>query len=162
LNKRIKAVIEDHFANYTYGHLKQRVMCAFVFNSLPFPPLTCLRHIVQNHLQKCADAAEQHINSLLEEEQEPFTMNEHYFMEYRSKFLGYYKGIRQKSRSNFIENLESNSEWAKNSFNKVVSGLAELDLHSVDRSVLPRLFPPDPMETAIEIMAEVRAYFQGS
>jgi hypothetical protein len=113
-------------------------------------------------MQKCADAAEQHISSLLEEEQEPFTMNEHYFMEYRSKFLGYYKGIRQKSRSNFIVNLESDSEWARNSFNKVVSGLAELDLHSVDRSVLPRLFPPDPMETAIEIMAEVRAYFQGS
>jgi Dynamin GTPase effector domain len=113
-------------------------------------------------MQKCADAAEQHINSLLEEEQEPFTMNEHYFMEYRSKFLGHYKGIHQKSRSNFIDNLQSNGEWAKNSVNKVISGLAELDLHSVDPSLLPRLLPPDPMEPAIEIMAEVRAYFQGS
>jgi hypothetical protein len=27
LNKRIKEAIEDHFSQYTYGGLKQRVMC---------------------------------------------------------------------------------------------------------------------------------------
>ncbi|KAI0250034.1 P-loop containing nucleoside triphosphate hydrolase protein [Lactifluus subvellereus] len=143
LNKRIKAVIEDHFSNFTYGHLKQRVI-----------------HIVQGHIQKCADAAEQHINSLLEEEQEPFTMNEHYFMEYRSKFLGHYKGIRQKARSSFIDNLESSDLFMKCAVSKVIAGLAELDLRSIDPSFLPRLLPPDPTEPAIEIMAEVRAYFQ--
>jgi hypothetical protein len=117
---------------------------------------------VQAHIQKCADAAERHINSLLEEEQEPFTMNEHYFMEYRSKFLGHYKGIHQRARSSFIDNLESSDLFMTSAVNKVISGLAELDLRSIDPSFLPRLLPPDPMEPAIEIMAEVRAYFQGS
>jgi hypothetical protein len=97
---------------------------------------------------------------LLEEEQEPFTMNEHYFMDYRSKFLGHYKGIRQKAESSFIDELES--EENKQLMSKVTSGLTALGFPNVDPSTLPRLLPPDPMESAIEIMAEVRAYFQGS
>ena len=87
-------------------------------------------------------------------------MNEHYFMDYRSKFLGHYKGVRQKDESSFIDNLQS--EANKPLVNRVTSDLAALGLSNVDPSTLPRLLPPDPMESAIEIMAEVRAYFQGS
>jgi hypothetical protein len=89
-------------------------------------------------------------------------MNDHYLMDYRSKFLGYHKGIRQKSRTTFIDNLESDEREAKVAVSKVITNLTELGLRPVDRSSLPRLLPPDPMESAIEIMAEVRAYFQGS
>jgi hypothetical protein len=134
----------------------------FRFNISPFSSLTYSRHIVQGHIQKRADAAADHINFLLEEEQEPFTMNEYCFMEYRSNFLGYYKGIHQKSRSKFIENIQSDDAIFKVAVNKVISGLASLDLRPVDISLLPRLLPTDAMEPAIEIMAEVRAYFQGS
>jgi hypothetical protein len=115
---------------------------------------------MHGHIQRCADLAEQRITFLLEEEQEPFTMNEHYFMDYRSKFLGHYKGIRQKAESSFIEKLQS--EENKRLVSNVTSALAALGLSNVDPSTLPRLLPPDPMESAIEIMAEVRAYFQGS
>jgi len=115
---------------------------------------------MHEHIQKCADVTEQRITFLLEEEQEPFTMNEHYFMDYRSKFLGHYKGIRQKAESSFMEKLQS--EENKRVVNTVISYLAALGLSNVDPSTLPRLIPPDPMESAIEIMAEVRAYFQGS
>lgn len=117
---------------------------------------------MHGHIQRCADAAEQRMNFLLEEEQKPFTMNDHYFMDYRSKFLGHYKGIRQKSQNNLADKLESNEKEAKLAVSRVISSLAELGLYHVDRSSLPRLLPPDPMEPAIEIMAEVRAYFQGS
>jgi hypothetical protein len=96
----------------------------------------------------------------LEEEQEPFTMNEHYFMDYRSKFLGHYKGIRQKAENSFMDKLQSKEN--KELVSRVTSTLATLGLPNVDPSTLPRLLPPDPMESAIEIMAEVRAYFQGS
>jgi hypothetical protein len=115
---------------------------------------------MHGHIQRCADLAEQRMTFLLEEEQEPFTMNEHYFMDYRSKFLGHYKGIRQKAESSFIDELES--EENKQLMSKVTSGLTALGFPNVDPSTLPRLLPPDPMESAIEIMAEVRAYFQGS
>ena len=117
---------------------------------------------MHSHIQRSADVTEQRINFLLEEEHEPFTMNDHYFMDYRSKFLGYYKGIRQKSQTTFIDNLEGDGREARSAVSRVISGLSELGLHPVHRSSLPRLLPPDPMESAIEIMAEVRAYFQGS
>jgi hypothetical protein len=115
---------------------------------------------MHGHIQRCADAAEQRINLLLEEEEEPFTMNEHYFMDYRSKFLGHYKGIRQKTESSFVDELQN--EENKQLVSRATSALAALGFSNVDLSTLPRLLPPDPMESAIEIMAEVRAYFQGS
>ena len=45
---------------------------------------------MKDHVDKCAEAAALHIKFLLEEEKEPFTMNEHYFSDYRSKFLKFY------------------------------------------------------------------------
>ena len=45
---------------------------------------------------------------------------------------------------------------------KVMAGLAEIGMSSVEPEDLPRLFPSDSMEPALVIMAEVRAYFQGN
>ena len=117
---------------------------------------------MQTHIQKCADAAAQNIASLLEDETEPFTMNVHYYAEYRSKFLGHYKKARSGAKSNVIQNLENGEDTGMmNAFNEAISSLAKLGLHSVDASSLATLLPPDPMEPAIGIMADVRAYFQG-
>jgi len=144
LNKRVKKEIEDHFDQYTHGHLKQRVI-----------------NIMQSHMQRCANTTEQRINFLLEEEKEPFTLNECYLRDFRAEFLGYYRGIRQKAEGNFIDKLQSNERETKAVINKVIGGLAELGL-SIEPSSLPRLLQPDPMEAAIEIMSEVQAYFQVS
>jgi hypothetical protein len=89
---------------------------------------------LKGHIEKCADAAAQHLNSLLEEEREPFTMNECYFMEYHSKFMDYYKGARQRARMGL----------------EIANGPQQANL------------PADRMDPAIGIMADVRAYFQGS
>jgi hypothetical protein len=116
---------------------------------------------MQNHIQRCADAAEKRIDFLLEEEQEPFTMNEQNFMDYRSKFLAHYKGIRQRTGSQSIFTLDSlkldgnqhdtrSAQPRKNTPPQAVAAAA------VDSG------SPDSMESAIQIMAEVRAYFQGS
>ncbi|KAH9965473.1 P-loop containing nucleoside triphosphate hydrolase protein [Russula dissimulans] len=145
LNKRVKKGIEDHFGQYTHGHLKHRVI-----------------NIVQAHMQRCANTTEQRINFLLEEEKEPFTLNEWYLRDFRADFLGYYRGIRQRAEGSFVDRLQSKDRETKVVINRVISSLAELDLHSVEPSSLTRLLPPDPMETAIEIMSEVQAYFQVS
>ncbi|KAF8181827.1 P-loop containing nucleoside triphosphate hydrolase protein [Pholiota molesta] len=44
---------------------------------------------------------------------------------------------------------------------KVLSGLAEMGMTGVKAEDLPKLLPPDRMEPALIIMADVRAYFQG-
>jgi hypothetical protein len=118
---------------------------------------------LKDHIEKCADAAALRIDSLLEEEQEPFTMNEHYFMDLRSKFFTYYKKARLRSKSQFIRNLENRGdENMTNLMSKAISSLTRMGLEAADASALANLLPSDPMDPAIEIMADVRAYFQGT
>jgi hypothetical protein len=118
---------------------------------------------LKKHVEKCADAAAQHIGSLLEEEQEPFTMNEHYFMEYRSKFLAYYREARLKAKSQFIRNLENRDDGdMMAAMRDAISSLTRMGLEAADASLLANLLPSDPTDPAIGIMAEVRAYFQGT
>jgi len=156
-------LIEERFSEYTHGNLKQRITYALCF--LPTHVAFCLQdtsHILKNHIQKCADAAVQHLDSLLKEEQEPFTMNEHYYMEYRSKFLAYYKGARLRAKSNFIRNLENRGDGdMMQAMNDALASLTRMGLESADASLFANLLPSDPMEPAIGIMADVRAYFQG-
>jgi hypothetical protein len=43
-----------------------------------------------------------------------------------------------------------------------MAGLADLGFHGLQAADLAKLLPSDEMEPAINIMAEVRAYFQGN
>ena len=118
---------------------------------------------MQEHLEKCADAASQHIDFLVEQEREPFTMNDHLYLEYRSNFLAHYKGSRLKEKSNFMKNLENSGDRnMMEALNKTLTGLTTLGLEKANAPSLAKLLPSDPMEPAIEIMAHVRAYFQGA
>jgi hypothetical protein len=101
---------------------------------------------------------------LIEEEEEPFTMNTLYYMEYRSKFLAYYKDARLKAKSDLIRNMESKDmRQAIDDALCSLCALTRLGLGAVDASLLANLvLPEDRMEQALEIMASVRAYFQGS
>ena len=49
-----------------------------------------------------------------------------------------------------------------NGITKIMTGLAEIGMSGIEPEQLPRLLPPDRMEPALVIMAEVRAYFQGN
>ena len=118
---------------------------------------------MQEHLEKCANAASEHISSLIEQEHEPFTTNMHYFMEYRSKFFAHYKGARLREKNVFIQNMQKNDDSSiTQAMNDAVSALTKMGLEGADVSLLANLIPPDPMDPAIGIMADVRAYFQGS
>ena len=119
---------------------------------------------MQSHIQKCADTAEQQIGFLLIDEHEPFTLNAHYYTEYRSKFLGHYKRKRlmsSRATSTVMRNLDPDTTSMESILDQALSSLASLGLRSIDASSLAALLPPDPMEPAIGIMADVRAYFQG-
>lgn len=116
---------------------------------------------MQSHVQRCTDATTQHINSLLMDQNKPFTMNARYYAEYRSKFLSHYKRDRLRLKISVIRNLEDNPPSTKMALNEAMSSLAKLGFRSLEASSLAALLPPDPMEPAIGIMADVRAYFQG-
>jgi hypothetical protein len=118
---------------------------------------------MKEHIERCADATAQRIDSLLEEEEEPFTMNQHYYMEYRQNFLAHYKEARLRAKSQFKRTLDNTGDRnVMGAISETLSSLTRLGLEAANASALTKLLPSDPMDPAIEIMADVRAYFQGS
>jgi hypothetical protein len=95
--------------------------------------------------------------------------------DYKSKFLAHYKGTRQKyerldimgaiqAHNSFDSKVAYNASTASQigGITKILSGLADIGMSGIEPEHLPRLLPPDRMEPALVIMAEVRAYFQGN
>ena len=110
--------------------------------------------IVHDHLDEAAKQTKQRIQWLLDLEGTPTTLNTHYYADYKDKFFTYYKASQDDS--DLVTRIRQGGE----SVNRALSGLNELGI-SVQSTDLPRLLPPDPKEAALNIMASVRAYFQG-
>jgi hypothetical protein len=116
------------------------------------------------------ERAEERIAWLLALEDRPFSLNTHYLADYQDKFLAYYKGARERDRNAELTSaIQSYTPSASNTFGasspsgiaKVLTGLVEIGMHNVKPEDLAKLIPPDAMEPALRIMADVRAYFQG-
>jgi hypothetical protein len=133
-------------------------------------------------MKHCLEQALERVEWMLRLEQSPFSLNTHYLADYRSKFIAHYKGARemyqQDNLMRAIENHKANSSSPvpptqatgnRNSLvvqqptgiAKVLAGLSEIGIVGIKAEDLPKLLPPDPMEPALGIMADVRAYFQG-
>lgn len=123
-------------------------------------------------MKKCGDEARRRISWLLDLEKRPRTLNDHYYSDYRDKFLAYYRGCRHSDRhGSLITSLQAyrppktapspNSLDFNSCAAKALSGLQEIGIDS-KATDLPKLLPSDPLEPALHIMATVRAYFQGT
>jgi len=92
-----------------------------------------IRSIVNEVLAKCHTITLKKIDWLLEmEAAATFTLNEHYFSDYRQKFLDSYRAARAEENSKGGEDLRPEELIARDRF-----------------------------EPALQIMASVRGYFQG-
>lgn len=115
---------------------------------------------MHQHIEHCKIEADKKIAWLLELEDVPFSLNTHYLSDYKDKFMAYYKGERQRySGSGVVATLtEDNNERVRDA----LAALAAIGLTGIDRTDLQKLLPTDQMDHALNIMADVRAYFQGS
>ena len=99
------------------------------------------------------------------EREEPTTVNEHYLSDYKAKYLARYRAERKvHSGSGANPSLRDfiNGTYDRNNFENAVSYLSRLGFPSdLKRDDLLRLLKPDASEEALDIMAEVRAYYQG-
>ncbi|KAJ3563691.1 hypothetical protein NP233_g8780 [Leucocoprinus birnbaumii] len=156
LSSYLKKMINTHFAHFGQGMLQHRI-----------------RILMQDHLKSCLAKAEEKVHWLVDIEDKAFSLNTHYFSDYRSKFLAYYRGARNRgNHTSIMETINTYSRpsspvfGSKNSssnlygISKVLSGLAEIGMSGVQAEDLAKLFKTDNMEPALEIMADVRAYFQ--
>ena len=144
------------------------------YSGLPFSGIlniniyVCLlpRGIMQQHIAKCLGRAEERVSWLLALEDRPFTMNNHHLSDYRSKFLAHYKGARESCQQPDLMKMIQAARpvalgYSPTGVAKVIASLAEIGMSGVRADDLAKLLPPDKMEPALEIMAGVRAYFQG-
>ncbi|KAI0692158.1 P-loop containing nucleoside triphosphate hydrolase protein [Cytidiella melzeri] len=152
----VKKVVARHFGTFTHGNLQHQVMA-----------------ILSEHLAQCGTTTMKQLEWLLELEKQPRTLNDHYYSDYKDKFLALYRGSRQSVISApLVDKLgrysasvsstlyRSTSDVAiLNGTNKALAGLSEIGL-TVKAPELMKLLPPDPLEPALQIMATVRAYFQ--
>ncbi len=99
----------------------------------------------------------------------PFTLNNHYLSDYARKFLSRYTGHRQRHLHGHVAQLErykppspqSEEPSSNHQIKAVLTNLVALGFPAPKPVDLYRVLPPDEMEIALDIMANVRAYFQG-
>ncbi|KAJ2922810.1 hypothetical protein H1R20_g14302, partial [Candolleomyces eurysporus] len=167
MSTKTKQLVTLHFGKFGQGVLEQRV-----------------KAIIHSHLKDCFERAEDRIKWLLELEDIPFTLNHHYFSDYKEKFLAYYKSAREEViRKDIAEHIQaferqplgSSSPYVVSAprppyspavereptgIAKVLKGLVEMGITGTKPGDVYKILPPDAMAPAINIMADVRAYFQ--
>ncbi|KAJ3539480.1 hypothetical protein NMY22_g4720 [Coprinellus aureogranulatus] len=139
-----------------------------------------VRAIMLSHLRECLQHAEERVNWLQEVEDLPFTLNQHYLGDYKSKFMSYYKGMREsvvRDKTVFDQVKSYNEDPSSRSVKsftdrqgrttteaspmaKAMAALAEVGITGVRPEDLLKLLPEDEMAPALNIMADVRSYFQ--
>ena len=101
--------------------------------------------------------------SIALEHEEPATVNEHYLASYKRKYHARYTAARRlhvKQRPKLQQFL--NGEFQGTNFMAdAVHNLHQMGFEDISKDGLLRLLPNDKANDAIEIMSEVRAYYQG-
>ncbi|KAJ7829557.1 P-loop containing nucleoside triphosphate hydrolase protein [Mycena leptocephala] len=144
LAQHVKALITLHFSSFGQGGLEQRVMI-----------------LVQDYMKQRADAAQALIAKLIWLEVDgPLTLNEHYLADYKAKFLSNYKTAREKAQNPVLAAAIEGYSVAPTAISQVLSSLVALGLNGINADDLVKLLPPDRMDPALNIMSDVRAYFQ--
>jgi hypothetical protein len=121
-------------------------------------------------MKNCGDRTKEQINWLMDIEKRPFTLNTHYYSDYKDKFSSFYRGCRQqgdvnplmKNLQGYKPNVHSSQSAFQSGMLQVLASLPHVGITGTQAVDLAKLLPPDPMEPALNIMAGVRAYFQGS
>jgi len=124
--------------------------------------------VVLDQIRECCEKTKVMIEWLCHIEKRPFTLNTHYFSDYKQKFLTYYKACRENDTNpSVVKGIKAYKEglasatYSEPAITKVLSGLASIGLSGVKPGDIAKLFPEDEYDVSLTIMASVRGYFQG-
>ena len=100
------------------------------------------------------------------ESEEPTTSNEHYLSDYKAKYLARYRAERKmhsgSGANESLRNFMNGTYDHSGNFGNAISHLQQMGFPSdLKKEDFLRLLKPDTSEEALDIMAEVRAYYQG-
>ncbi|KIM19796.1 hypothetical protein M408DRAFT_334259 [Serendipita vermifera MAFF 305830] len=146
LQKELRTLVLQHFSAFSSGGLTDTIW-----------------RTVLEQLKNCKERTLQKMQECIAlEHEEPVTVNEHYLADYKRKFQSRYKAARKIhiEHSPNLQNLVDGGYQNTSTMRNALVHLAEMGLNDVQKDDLLRLIPSDSADTAIEIMAEVRAYYQ--
>jgi len=167
MNVHITKLVEKHFGAFVHGGLLQAV-----------------NGVIQAQLQEHSRTGMAKLESLFQVESLPFTQNEDYFFSCKDKFLTRYKSIHRLSKGegslsarlqdplpelprpsrvaehHGLRPVEREIDPFDQHVTAALRSLAALGFGSLKRSEVLRLLPSDEADPALDIMAEVRAYWQ--
>jgi len=122
------------------------------------------RQTVLTHLKDCKERTAMKMKDCIDlEHEDPVTLNEDYLADYKDTFIARYRAAKQihvkcsLKLQKLVDGGYQNTSYMRNA----VENLQCMGLPSFNNNDLLRLLPGDPADDAIEIMAEVRAYYQG-
>ncbi|KAJ1303118.1 hypothetical protein OPQ81_011319 [Rhizoctonia solani] len=147
--QRLTTLVETHFGQYAHGGLRAAVL-----------------KVVLEKLDECKTATVQELDFLLDMESLPFTLNSHYYLDYKEKFLKHYTTFRNNRsalgrslRARPPSNLEM--EHVSDPLEVALENLRRAGFEKLSRKDLVKLLPADfSDQAALEIMASARAYYQ--
>ncbi|KAJ3576514.1 hypothetical protein NP233_g376 [Leucocoprinus birnbaumii] len=114
-----------------------------------------IRLIVHEHLGTCLDEARKKIVWLMKIQADPFTLNRHYYFDYKEKYLTHYRRERQTVLARTGKAISNDTTVTR----EALSLLTRLG-YEVTKEDLAKLLKQDMMEPVLSLMASVRAYFQ--
>ncbi|KAF8603999.1 hypothetical protein BDV93DRAFT_117624 [Ceratobasidium sp. AG-I] len=148
LSDYMRKLVDNFFKQHSYGGLHNAV-----------------GGIVADRIIGCREYAEAQTRFLLSiENNQTFTTNTHYLADYKEKFMAYYKTVRKshEGESTFVEGLmqgiSPDTDFGQ-SLGEVLANLTKMGL-SIQPHQLSKLLESDAEEDVVDIMAEVRAYYQ--
>lgn len=110
--------------------------------------------IVKDRIRHLVDEAQAQIVKLTALDDRPFTMNDHYLTDVRVKLLAHLKEKR------FPKGLVLDQAGHDDTVRTVLSGLNKIGIAGLKEDDLAKLRSTDEYEIELEVMAEIRAYWQ--
>ncbi|KAB5589117.1 Myxovirus resistance protein [Ceratobasidium theobromae] len=150
--QRLTSLVEHHFGKHSHGGLRG-----------------IIQKTVLEQLEECKTKTLQELEFMLDMESLPFTLNSHYYLDYKEKFHKYY-ATSSINGSNLAQSLreeytpaytKSRMERAEDPVGTALDNLRKAGFDGLKRQDLVKLLPADySHKAALEIMASVRAYYQ--
>lgn len=112
----------------------------------------------------CSNNTQEKLNECISiEREEPVTSNEHYLADYKEKFMSRYKAVGRlyNNYNSSLHNLVDGKFENTAVMNNAVQNLHQMGIQKVNSTTILKMLPSENVDVAIEIMAEVRAYYQG-
>jgi len=127
--------------------------------------------VIQQQIHRCVVYSKKRLDAQFEMECEHYTQNEPFFYDCRDRYLTRYKSLFRESlqQDTILEKLLDCARMGEPlmlqtpfgaKVHAIIKALDELGIIGRQPTDLGKLLPNDNLDPALEIMAEVRAYFQ--